>query len=249
MSYQIYYDRAFIRAGDKFIPLANSGSNNCFQYVFRREVPEKNWNVLNWKHETQFLFTESEIKDIARVYDEYNQESGMMYKSRNRCFASGEFERWVINGMKHAYTVEEYVSFGNGFFVLDYSAKETKDWKRHNFKTTDELLNILDELKDIRSKEIKLRDNRDVYRPKTKRAPKKVLRASDLSEYYILKGEYNGSLLYFIKLNKKGGFQYLSYFTGGLIKVFKTEKNALAYLKKYQWALKQYNFIPEKIVN
>jgi len=145
MSYQIYYDRAFIRVGDKFIPIINSGSNNCWQYYNRREVPEKSWNVLNWKRDYQFLFSESEIKDIARDYELNNQKSGMDFKSRNRCFENGEFERWIINGIKNAYTIEEYVSFGNRFFVLDYSPAETEKWKKHSLKTTTELLKILEE--------------------------------------------------------------------------------------------------------
>jgi hypothetical protein len=249
MSYQIYYDRAFIRVGDKFIPLANSGSNNCWEYSGNRDIPEKNWSVLNWKHEYQFVFSESEIKKLARIYDQHNQESGIDHKSRNQCFESGEFERWIINGMKNAYTVEEYVSFGNDFYVSDYSADDTRDWKKYSFKTTDGLLKILDDLKDIRSKDIKLGYNREVFRPKVKRASKKVLRAADLSEYYVLKGDYNERTIYFIKLNRKGGFKYLSYFTRSQIKVFRAEKDALAYLKKYQWVFEGYNFIPEKIIN
>ena len=248
MSYQIYYDRAFIRVGDKFIPIINSGSNNCWQYYNGRDVPEKNWNVLNWKREYQFLFSESEIKEIARDYDLYNQESGMIFKSRNQCFAPGEFERWIINGMKNAYTVDEYVSFGNSFYVLNYSPEEIKNWQKHSFKTTTELMKILDDLKDVRSKDIKLWNNREVYRPKLKRNKKKPLRAADFTEYFVLKGECREQPIYFIKLNRKGGFQYLSYFTNGFIKVFKSEKTALAYLNKYHWIFKRYNFNPEKIV-
>ena len=30
MSSEIYYDRAFIRVGDRFIPVVNHGSSNCF---------------------------------------------------------------------------------------------------------------------------------------------------------------------------------------------------------------------------
>jgi len=249
MSYQIYYDRAFIRIGDKYIPLANSGSNNTWEWYNGRDVPEKTWNVLNWKHEPRFLFSESEIKEIASGYDQYNQKERIIYKSRNRCFEPGEFERWIINGIKNAYTIEEYISFGNCFYVYDYSPEESEKYKRHYFKTTGDLMQILDDFKDTIFRDIKLQDNREIYRPKTKRTPKKILRAAGLPEYYILKGEYNGNTLYFIKLNRKGGFQYLSYFTERLLKVFKTEKDALAYLKKYEWTLKRYNFIPEKVVN
>ena len=32
MSSEIYYDRAFIRVGDRFIPVVNHGSSNCFDF-------------------------------------------------------------------------------------------------------------------------------------------------------------------------------------------------------------------------
>ena len=72
MSYSIYYERAFIRIGDKFIPLVNYGSNNCWENHNGREVPEKNWNVMNWQRENQFLFTAPELRELARIYDVYN---------------------------------------------------------------------------------------------------------------------------------------------------------------------------------
>ena len=249
MSYQIYYDRAFIRAGDKFIPIVNSGSNNCFEYYDGREIPEKNWSVLNWKRKTQFLFTESEIKEIARDYELYNQESGIDHKSRNVCFAHGEFERWIINGMKNAYTVEEYVSFGNGFYVLDYSAEDIGAWKKHSFRTTDEMLKILEDLKDIECKDIKLSYNREVYRPKIKRTPKKPLDIAGLPKYYILKGEVGGYDAYFIKMGRNGGFRYAAPFVTGNVKKFKNRKEATSYFYKYKQIFDKYKFTVEEIVN
>lgn len=41
MSSEIFYDRAFIRIGEKFIPICNHGSSNCFDFnpITRREIP------------------------------------------------------------------------------------------------------------------------------------------------------------------------------------------------------------------
>lgn len=249
MSYQIYYGRAFVRVGDKFIPMINSGSNNCWDYNYSgRMIPEKNWNVLNWKRENQFMFTEDEIKEIARYYDQYNQESGMMFKSRNQCFAPGEFERWVVNGLRSAYTIEEYVEFGNRFYVLDYSPDKTSEWEKHPFRTTEELHYILDKLSSAKSLEIKLEDNRSVNRPVTRRAKKSKLRASELAEYYVLKGDYSNQPIYLVGLKRSGGFQYVSYCPCSSIKVFKTEKDARKYLDKYHDRLvRRYNFTPERV--
>jgi len=50
MSSEIYYDRAYIRVGDRFIPVVNHGSSNCFDFdACGREVPEKHWSVLNYR--------------------------------------------------------------------------------------------------------------------------------------------------------------------------------------------------------
>ena len=42
MSSEIFYDRAFIRIGEKFIPICNHGSSNCFDFnpITRRETLE-----------------------------------------------------------------------------------------------------------------------------------------------------------------------------------------------------------------
>ncbi|QQQ95131.1 hypothetical protein [Blautia pseudococcoides] len=37
MSSEIFYDKAFIRVGEKYIPIVNHGSSNCFD-IDRRDV-------------------------------------------------------------------------------------------------------------------------------------------------------------------------------------------------------------------
>lgn len=249
MSYSIYYDRAFIRVGDKVIPLANSGSNNCWEFLNRREVPEKNWNVMNWQRDNQFLFTESELREVARIYDQYNQSSGMIYKSRSYCFKQGELESWIMNGMIRAYTIEEYVSFGNSFYVLGYSSDEISDWKRYPFHTTDEMLKILEELKDVKQKDIKIRNNREVFRPVVQRAPRKNLNSAELTEYFVLKAFYNGQTVFFMKLLKRS-IEFVYRLNDGA-RIFKTDKEARKYLAKYKSRLSNDRilFVPERIVN
>ena len=39
MSSEIYYDRAYIRVGDRFIPVVNHGSSNCFEILQETVVP------------------------------------------------------------------------------------------------------------------------------------------------------------------------------------------------------------------
>jgi len=166
MSYEIYYDRAFIKVGERFVPLVNQGSNNCWELNWNgRYIAEKNWQVLNWRQRSQLLFTVDEIRQIAKDYEQVSQESGTCFKTRNRPFGQGEFERWILCGLKSAYTIEEYVSFGNRFEINDYSAKKIDDWVLYPFSTTAEFLELLDQLKNSRLLNIHIKDNRHVCRP------------------------------------------------------------------------------------
>lgn len=244
MSYSIYYDRAFVRVGDRFIPLVNSGCNNCYEIKNGRDVPEKNWGILHWRHECQALFTESEIRGLAKYYDDYNQESGMIFKSRYKVFGPGEFERWVINGMKNAYTIEEYCSFGNSFYISDYSPYGSVRWIRHPFETTEEFLKLLARRGEERSISIKLENNREVYRQVKHRTRGRGLRAGDLPEYYVLGGEgsfsaLKGLTVYLVKL-RPSGIRYITYESSHALKAFRTEKDAEKYLKKYEYRLLPY---------
>jgi hypothetical protein len=253
MSYSIYYDRAFIRVDDKFVPLVNSGSNNCFQFSWNgREIPEKDWGVLNWKRPGRLIFSPEEIRVTAREYDRYNQESGMIFKSRYRQFGSGEFERWVINGMKRAYAVEEYHSFGNRLYVLDYSPPEINDWRKHPFSTTEELTGIIERLGTVPEINIKADNNREMYRPVNHRPRSRGLRADDLPEYYILAGEdlrreMQRRTVYLVRLTKYG-FRYLTYRDSNAVKIFRTERDAARYIAKYADRLNKFAaFKPELV--
>lgn len=76
MSSEIYYDRAYIRVGDRFIPVVNHGSSNCFDFdACGREVPEKHWSVLNYTFHGRQLFTEEEIRQIAAIYEAANSDN------------------------------------------------------------------------------------------------------------------------------------------------------------------------------
>lgn len=229
MSYEIYYDRAFIRVGDLFVPLVNQGSSNCWEYRFftKREVPEKNWQVLNWRNRSKLLYTEAEVREIAIDYDEISRDSGTCFKSRNRQFEPGEFGRWILCGLKSAFTIEEYVSFGNNIKINDYSADATKDWKLHPFSTTEEFLTLLDLLKEKPLLNIHFENNREVYRPQKRT---RNIRKSEgrPEEYFVL---ITGNS-YFCKLTRYG-YRITNNIQNKGVRTFEKEQAAYKYLEKY----------------
>lgn len=160
MSSEIYYDRAYIRVGDRFIPVVNHGSSNCFDFdACGREVPEKHWSVLNYTFHGRQLFTEEEIRQIAAIYEAANSDNrDGIRKSRNRSFDVGEFGRWIMNGMKTAHTMEEYRACGNTVVVVEYAEPV---WKKHVVYTTKQLLDKLCEL-DGKPISVSFWDNRTV---------------------------------------------------------------------------------------
>lgn len=232
MSYEIFYDRAFIRVKDLFIPIVNQGSNNTWErsYFSRRDVPEKNWQVLNWRNRSQLLYTEDEVRKIAKDYEEISQESGTCFKTRNRQFESGEFERWILCGLKSAFTIEEYIAAGNRLEIHDYSEQEIKDWKRYPFSTTEDFLSLIESLKGRPLLNIHFEDNRNVYHPKKRPA------CFDQQEYFVLLS-HQSTDVFFCNLTRRG---YCCTHNGlnDRVRVFATESAASAYLKKYADRLK-----------
>lgn len=243
MSSEIFYDKAFIRVDDRFIPVVNHGSSNCFTFDCRgREIPEKHWNVLNYTHSDQQIFTAEEMREIAAVYEEASMSNyGGTRKSRYRSFEEGEFGRWILSGMKSAHTVEEYSRYGNTVMVIDY----TDDyWKRHCVSKTEELLEKLKELEG-RSISVSFWDDRHVKHPPMRRKgiPTDF---SKLPEFYVLHGVSG----YFARRSKRRVWLVVDLKRGfSSVRKFRTEKEAQKYLKDNQAVLHSFAFLVERIEN
>ena len=243
MSSEIFYDKAFIRVDDRFIPVVNHGSSNCFDFGRRgREIPEKHWSVLNYPHRDRQMFTADEMREIAAVYEEASMNNrGGMRKSRYRSFEEGEFGRWILAGMKSAHTVEEYTKYGNTVVVIDYT---DPCWKKHSVPTTAELLEKLEELNG-RSISVSYWDDRHVTHPPMRRkgTPTDFGR---LPEFYVLHGASGyfarrSSRRVWLALDLKRGFSS--------IRKFRTEKEARKYLDGNQTALGSFAFTVERVEN
>ncbi len=243
MSSEIFYDKAFIRVGDRYIPVVNHGSSNCFEIGRRgREIPEKYWSVLNYTRRDSQIFTADEMRQIAEVYEAASMGNrGGTRKSRYRSFEEGEFGRWILAGMKSAHTVEEYRKYGNTVVVVDYSEP---DWQRHPVYTTGELTEKLKELKG-RSISVSFWDNRHVTHPPMRRKGK-PMDFSLLPEYYVLSAMQG----YFVKRSSRR-----IWFARGEkpvapgIRKFKSEKAAQKYLDDNQGIFSKYAFTVECVKN
>lgn len=244
MSSEIFYDKAFIRVEEKYIPVVNHGSSNCFEFDSRgREIPEKTWSVLNYPYPEQMLFTAEEIQKIADFYEKVSMSNrGGTKKSRNRAFEENEFRRWILSGMKSAYTVEEYAEFGNRVIVIDYSEDR---WMKYAVPTTEALLDKIQELEGHQIT-VGFWNNRHVNRPTMRRGKGQPFDFNSLPEYYVLLGKQG----YFVKRSSRRiWFAQNVRSTHSAIRKFKTEKAAQKYLTDNQKFFSRCAFTVECVQN
>jgi hypothetical protein len=92
----------------------------------------------------------------------------------------------------------------------------------------------------VKEVNIKLGNNREVYRPVNHKPRGHALRSDDLPEYYR-------RTVYFAKLTR-GGLRYLPYPNVSAVKVFRTERDASRYAEKYAVRLNHFaTFRPELV--
>ncbi len=165
MSSEIYYDRAFIKLGDGYIPMVCQGSSNCFDFSYRtgREIPEKHWQVLNCRNRRKVLFSADEIREIAVYYGEIAKD-GIINRTRYRAFTGEEFRKWILGGIRGAHTVEEYRDYNNDLYLQAYRAWD--DFDMIPIRTSEELLLLLSEHQGNMELNMRFLDERNVRRPK-----------------------------------------------------------------------------------
>lgn len=228
MSYEIFYDKRFLKVGEgKYIPIVQTGSNNTWEYNWSgREIPEKNWNCISYPFSGRYVFSEAEVMEIAESSKKFDNA-----KSRGKFFSEDEFVRMYKNGIRGAKPLEFYIELGNTFEVRDRT--DYRDVKCKYPKTTEEMLGMIEELKE-KGASIGLGfSSRNLYLPKKNKVEReKVLVEQD--HYYLLASGSD----YFCGL-KKYGYTYARFLCSST-KKFKTEKEAARYLKKYPERLKHF---------
>lgn len=243
MSSEIFYDKAYIRVDDKYIPVVNHGSSNCFVFDIRgREIPEKHWSVINYPHWDKMLFTAEELKEVAATYEKASMDNrGGTRKSRYRSFEEGEFYRWILGGMRSAHTVEEYQKYGNSVAIIDYSSEP---WNRFSVSSTEELLEKLDEMSG-RSFTVSFYNDRYVKHPPLRKKGQPT-DFSRLPEFFVLKSGQG----YFVKRSSRR--VWLARYDMPLpscVRKFRTEAVAKRYLSENQQALSHFVFAIERVEN
>lgn len=243
MSSEIFYDKAFIRIGDQFIPVVNHGSSNCFDINIRgREIPEKHWSVINYPFRDKMLFTAEEMQEIAAAYEEASMRNrGGTRKSRYRSFEEGEFYRWILGGMKTAHTVEEYQKYGNSVVIIDYTEDR---WRKFSVASTEDLLEKLDELAG-HSFTVSFFDDRHVNHPPMRRKGQPT-DYSTLPEYFVLKAAQG----YFVRRSSRRiWFVNCAVPLPSRVRKFKTEAAARKYLQEGQQIFSGFSFEVERVQN
>ena len=146
MSYEIYYDKAFIKVNDNtYIPFLETGSNNCYQSgkSGRFDKRERNWYNDTFFTEGEVMQTKNNILlkidkfrqglidsniEYNTAHPEYNNDSYTdnrfgyyagctKYGSGTTKFTFKMFQNIYLNGFKEALTIEEYAAKGITFFI------------------------------------------------------------------------------------------------------------------------------------
>ena len=228
MSNQIFYAKAFIKVYDKFVPIVNQGSSNCWELGPNgRHIPEKEWGVLKF-FKDRLLLTKHDVEIIANSYETTHKHTGIFYKSRNKAFKTGELEKWILAGMKSALTVEEYWEYGNRLYLYDEA-----DCKTTYINTTTELINILESIKDNETVDLMFANNREIKRPS-----RSVVAMKKENCYYVLKCDTG-----FLVSEPMGGMVRFSYnATDENVRRFQSEQSASNFLDRYERILGKIGF-------
>lgn len=228
MGYEIYYDKRFLLIDDdKYIPIIQHGSNNCWEPTYTgRDIPEKNWNVANYPFNDRYIFSKEEIIEMGE-----KSVGCDMAKSRGRFMTEDEIRKFYINGYKGAKSLEYYLELGNTFQVVEGTNRDDMIW--HKPKTTDELVELIERLVG-EGKRISMGfTQRKLYLPK-RTTVQKVTVENEQNHYFVLCKRYE----YFHKILKYG-YRYSGYSSS--CKKFLTEKDATIYLDKYKDRLKDFS--------
>lgn len=233
MSYEIVYNRQFLKIDGKIIPLVLYGSNNCYTTTWNgRDRREREWHPMYFGNNTMIAQTQEKIMQrinscCGGTYQEHFMRNGKMVDDKGLI-------RFFQNGIKNAKTIEELKEqfFFNGMYgyFSVWNGMDNRIENRIEITSSDDLRKYL---ADAQNRLDNKTEKEEIYiclkyysenfqaRVKKERKPKERL-----TDYYA------------IKVN---GCGYLTQLTSRRIKYcllcnstkqFKTEKDANKYIDK-----------------
>lgn len=152
MSYEIVYNKQFLKIDGKIIPLILHGSNNCYESLYNgRERRERNWNPLYIGSNTPIVVTESDLmKKIEACcdggeYQEHFMQNGKWVNDKGLI-------RFFQNGIKNAKTIEElkedYFFMGMYGYFSVWNGMDNTIENRVEINSSDDLRKFLETAQD-----------------------------------------------------------------------------------------------------
>lgn len=145
MSHEIIYDRRFIRLpNNKIIPMTLCGSSNCTMFVNGREILERRWSPYMYQFDQEIIVDANEYTEkVNNIFNNDNPNiEEFVYRSKWIC--SNDVLTFIKNGIKNAFTIEEYVLNGYPLYCSLSFYNPENGWEKSNsetIRTTDEFMN------------------------------------------------------------------------------------------------------------
>jgi len=221
MSYELIYDKQFVKIEDKFIPMVLIGSSNLFEYSGARV---RDWSKLSIGDSSQILYTENELlsyannirDDYKKRYTDYNDKSFGYFSAiaiggkgtHNTTF--GMFKGIFKTGIKKALTFEQLSEVGVGIVVTNtYNKTDISNYVSERVTTKEELLSYVAECNE-RFKDVNVYATIE-FRGMLKDSPKWIRKRYfprvqkektliEVDKYYTIKIDYD----YFVKRTRNG---------------------------------------------
>ena len=202
MSYEIVYNRQFLKIDGKIVPLVLYGSNNCCEIMWNgRQRRERSWNPMYFGRNTMIAQTEENIMERINsccdgTYEEHFVRNGKWVDDKGLI-------KFFQNGIKNAKTIEElkeeyFFNGMRGYFSV-WNGENNKIENDVEIFSTDDLRNYLiaaqDRLNNRAEKEdiyICLKYYDEEFKAKAKKERKTKER---LTDYYAIKVDDMGYLM------------------------------------------------------
>lgn len=165
MSYTIVYDRLFIRAADRYIPMCLYGCNNVTEYVNGRWVRERSWKLFSYCDE---MILADKVTLMFEVRCRHTGECSQSFKFGSRWLDDAAVVRFYENGIKNAVTIEEIKEQNHSGVLHCYLSCWSKDLRETTtfeeyLRTSEDLIKWITEAKGKKAKMLSSEEWSSIY--------------------------------------------------------------------------------------